>query len=589
VPENNSTEVSINIQGYGSQVVYAKLIVRQPVLNHHDFSFSWDVGDYKSDTDIQIDIIKKYLGAVVDISFGENKFAGIITQITVDELDSDRQIFVVKGQSPSILLDDVPKSASYYKKKLDDVVKKSFDGVQGNLLRFKVESAYNLEELHYVTQYNETDFQFVSRLAIRYGEWFYYDGEQLVFAKPGDSGVEMENGVDLYRLQKNAIINPSKYNYKSWDSHAGENISKELSGLSAVANTFSEAATDKSEELFSRQDGRVLHTFNVVNKKQLDVLTTEEKNAIAARMLTIRGEGKNPGLKAGCKFKVKGKDSTDEYIATDIIHYSNVKGHYENTFSAVPAAVKSPGYTNPHIFRQCGVQSAMVKENHDSDGIGRIRVQFHWQSGSDMSPWIRVSTPHAGGGKGMHFIPEKGEEVIVDFEGGDADKPFVLGSMFNGKAKSGQGDGDNNMKMLQSRSGCKVLLDDNAGSVLINDKTGDNKIFIDGTGNIAIESTASILLMCGSSSIELKSGGEINIVGSNVMINGTSEAVMGTGAASFFANSGGDAEMSGMKSTVNGSTEVTVTGMKATLNGDGTTDVTSAGPTSIAGAIVKLN
>ena len=69
--------------------------------------------------------------------------------------------------------------------------------------------------------------------------------------------------------------------------------------------------------------------------------------------------------------------------------------------------------------------------------MSRIQVQFPWQKRNGATtPWTRVTTPYAGNGKGFHVIPEIGEKVLVEFEGGNPEKPVVIGAMFHGQGKS---------------------------------------------------------------------------------------------------------------------------------------------------------
>jgi len=79
----------------------------------------------------------------------------------------------------------------------------------------------------------------------------------------------------------------------------------------------------------------------------------------------------------------------------------------------VPASVKAPPVQS-FVEPCCETQSALVTDNYDSRGLGRIRVKFHWMNGNEKSPWLRVTTPHAGDGKGLFVMPEIGEEVIVE-------------------------------------------------------------------------------------------------------------------------------------------------------------------------------
>ncbi|HNP47544.1 MAG TPA: phage baseplate assembly protein V [Bacteroidia bacterium] len=579
---NNPTPVvTIKIQNFSGTVIYSNLVIEQPVLGHSVFSFIWSVGDFKADVDFQLDVIKNYMGSVVDITLGNNSFSGIITQISVDERSSASHAFAIKGFSPTILLDDIPKSSSHYKKSLDDIITKSFSGIQGNKLSKDIK-AINKDILHYTTQYNETDWQFISRLATRFGEWCYYDGTKLAFGQMGDSGVKLVNGVDVKRVIIRASLQPHQFSYKSYDPFKGESLSKTMGSFSSeIKNDFSSLAVKISKDLYAREDERSMHTFNVVDKKQMDSMQSMEKNSIAAKMLIVKGEGTHPGLKAGCRFQLESQGNTYDFVAISITHFSNLLGHYENAFVAIPSSVKAPTYTDPHVFRKGEMQTATVVENHDSDGIGRIKVRFHWQQSSEMTPWIRVTTPHAGGGKGMHFIPEKGEEVVVDFDGGDIDKPFVLGSLYHGGAKSGKGDGDNTIKSLMTKSGNSLILDDKNGSVSVIDKAG-NSVVLKGDGTIIISSSKSITL--DSEEINLKASKNINIEAqSSVNVKATMEKI------NIEAMQDVSIKSSTMAVKIDAMTEFTASGkVKASVE-SAILMLKASGITSVEGAIVKLN
>ncbi|MBE0392679.1 phage baseplate assembly protein V [Flavobacterium sp. PL002] len=118
-------------------------------------------------------------------------------------------------------------------------------------------------------------------------------------------------------------------------------------------------------------------------------------------------------------------------------------------------------------------------------GLGRVKVAFNWASGSSTSEWMRMMQPHSGAGKGFYFIPEIGEEVLVGFEGNNAQNPYVLGSQYNGSESSGYADGENNVKAIHTRSGTKIIMNDSEGSILIEDPSG-NTYSMDGQGNIVV-------------------------------------------------------------------------------------------------------
>lgn len=579
--------VTVSIQNHDKPVVYRNLVVNQTVCGHHHFSFIWNIGNINHDSSSQLDVVKNNIGSTVSIQFEDHLFNGIITQITVQEQSSTSQSFTIKGQSLTILVDDVPKSASYYKKNLQKIVKSTLESVPGNVMKTDV-SPTDSDEKHYIVQYNETDFQFLSRMAARFGEWFYYDGKGLIFGKPGDSNATLKSGSNLtnYIIQGNII--PTKFSLKGYDSYKGEPINKELSSFSSdVKNDFSSAAADKSKEVYTRADDRPMHTFNFANKKMIDAAIELDTKRIAAQLLFAKGESKHHALRPGYKFVVETANGNYDYIATSVTHFSNVAGHYENSFIAIPATVKVPAYTNPHVIRESGIQTALVKENHDPDGINRVKVQFFWQKSADMSPWIRVGTPHAGEGKGFHFIPEKGEEVIVGFDGGDIEKPFVVNSIYHGSGKSGSGDSDNNVKSFSTRSGNKVALDDSAGSILIVDKSG-NQVQIDGSGNITISSSASITLK--SKDIVLKADEGIVLDAKNIMLTATEDIVLDAGKDASISGKQNANLGSDMKVAVAGKMSVEIqSNTKVAVFSAAQLELIGSAMNTITGGIVKIN
>ncbi|MGH2412758.1 MAG: phage baseplate assembly protein V [Microcystaceae cyanobacterium] len=134
-----------------------------------------------------------------------------------------------------------------------------------------------------------------------------------------------------------------------------------------------------------------------------------------------------------------------------------------------------------------GVTVGLVTNNKDPDNLGRVKVKFPWLSDKDESYWARVLTPMAGSDRGIYFLPEVDDEVLVAFEMGDIAFPYILGALWNGKNKPPEKneDGKNNKRIIKSRSGHKIVLDDTEGQeqIVIQDKTGNNKITIDSKNN----------------------------------------------------------------------------------------------------------
>ena len=170
-----------------------------------------------------------------------------------------------------------------------------------------------------------------------------------------------------------------------------------------------------------------------------------------------------------------------------------------------------------------GVTVGVVTNIKDSEGLGRIKVKFPWLSSDDESPWARVLTPMAGNDRGFYFLPEVDDEVLVAFEHGDMAFPYILGSLWNGKDKPPEknDDGKNNKRVIKSRSGHMIVLDDteNQEKIVIEDKTGKNKITIDCENNAMIIQVEKELTIEAKGKVSMKSqDGDISIECKNLEI-----------------------------------------------------------------------
>lgn len=194
-----------------------------------------------------------------------------------------------------------------------------------------------------------------------------------------------------------------------------------------------------------------------------------------------------------------------------------------------------------------GMVIGVVTNLKDPEGLGRVKVKFPWLSEKDESHWARIVTPMAGKERGFYFLPEVDDEVLVAFEHGIAEMPYVVGALWNGKDKPPEknDDGENNLRTIKSRSGHIIRLNDKKGEekIEIIDSTAKNKITISTKDNtISIEADADVtiksskgkLVLQGkdveiksqaavkieaSGNMDLKSNAQLNIKGTVVNIN----------------------------------------------------------------------
>ena len=158
--------------------------------------------------------------------------------------------------------------------------------------------------------------------------------------------------------------------------------------------------------------------------------------------------------------------------------------------------------------RVFGVVIGIVTNNSDPDGLGRVKVRFPWLSASDESFWARLAAPMAGNGRGVCFLPELDDEVLVAFERGDVRFPYVLGALWNGKdvPPIDNADGKNNVRVIKSRSGHVIKLNDEEGkeTLEISDASGRNTVVIDTANDtITITSGKDIVLSAPDGALKL--------------------------------------------------------------------------------------
>ncbi|WP_405868125.1 phage baseplate assembly protein V [Streptomyces sp. NBC_01515] len=195
---------------------------------------------------------------------------------------------------------------------------------------------------------------------------------------------------------------------------------------------------------------------------------------------------------------------------------------------------------NPDNAAYFGVYPAVVSDNQDPDGQGRVKVRLPWSpdAGSEeYAVWARVATTMAGGGRGTWFVPETGDEVLVGFGGGDPDWPYVVGALWNGQdAPPESMDSDNNVKSIVSRTGVRITLDDTDGAVTLSLRTpgGQTVSLEDGGSTIRLADASGNTLEMAPAGITLTAAGKLSISAATLEIDAGSATV----SSAMWADSG---------------------------------------------------
>lgn len=577
--------------------------LNQGIYGHHTFRLVCPAESIDGISGGVFQSSKNLMGATIAVQVtggasggGQLQFVGLITQVETARFSGYLGDVVISGFSPTIIMDHGPHCKSWEKKAVKNIAQDVLKYFPQNLLQPKVAPLYP-ETLSYTVQYKETAWQFLSRLCATYGEWLYYDGQKLIIGAPSaDKTSELVYGSDLSRFTMALQVRPANMQMMAYDYMNHQVYTSTPEGVEGRAglNDLGKHAYQVSNTVYATQP-KIWNNHFLTNKKQLDDVVNIRSAMQSSNHVRFNGNSDHPGVAVGGKITVRGQNVFDQsaesygdYTVIGVNHFFDGQGNYTNDFVAIPASIKLPPagvYEEP----VSETQSAMVTDNYDPKGLGRVRVKFHWMNGSEKTPWIRVTSPHGGGGKGMFFIPEVGEEVIVGFEGDSAVKPYIIGTVYHGQANNTFSNGGNDVKALQTRSGNKIVMNDAAGSVFVEDKDG-NSMLIDGAGKINVLSKEEISMTCGESSIVMKKDGTITITGKAITSNASDVGKIVSGGASVTLTSkGAKADLSGTDSTVVGSKSVVVNGNSSATVSSTKVAVNGSADVGITGGLVKIN
>lgn len=503
--------------------------LEQKLVSHHQLIITCPTEFIENTSGDFASKAKEYIGKRLTLLVNEDQlvFIGVVENVNIHKYDGGQGLFVITVYSPTLLMAHGKDSQSYEKKNLKDIIKEATQEYPTDILKIVSKPVFK-DAIPYTVQYKESDFDFMCRLAKRYGEWLYYDGEELKFGGHNNTSHPLIFGEDLSEFNFVMKVRPQDHTYLAYDAlEAKTHDSSSADHKQNISNPYISSATQVSSKLFAKKPTSLYnHTLLENGKSELDaVLKLKAQHAL--NILIFSGKSDEPKVAIGSVIEVTGKNTTvagqtdiyGSYIITSITHSINNSGEYTNSFESVPVDIKVPIYFDEDAVPACEEQYATVKDNNDPKGMGRIRVQFPWQTTTNqLSPWLRVSTPYAGDGKGFHVLPELGEEVLVGFENGNAEKPFILGSMFHGKGKSGQGGAGNYIKGFTTASGTKVEMNDEKSTVTISDPSGST-IILNGDGTITIEAPNKIDIR--SKEINIEGEDTVNIKTKAATVDGT--------------------------------------------------------------------
>ena len=593
--------VATKVTVKGEEQKFVSLHLRQGFNRHHTFTV---VVNYLSPNNTFQQTPEKfigYIGETASISFihrqtGESyDFEGIITQVEMVGSMGETGGVAIHGTSPTILYENNRTLDSWMDQSLSTIIKEATQEYgKVNL----VSNPKYAAPIPYMAQYNESVFDFMNRLSALYGEWFYYDGTKVYFGKPDrDNTEKIVYDMDLEEVRLVANLVPGKsarYDYVAQENkqHNADTPAKPdgMNDLQSIAHSCSEKAY--TAKTTSAADP------HVTDKAELDEQMRIVKNASGANLLNIKGIGKTCRIRIGEIIDVSFPDRMKlpplgKFRIVGIEHEVRRDGHYSNSFVGVPdGTVHIPV---PDVKRPLALpELATVKENNDDKGQGRVKVAFDWQKNGKTTNWIRVQTPNAGvsgavpKNRGWVFVPEVGDQVMVSYEHGNPDRPYVTGSVFHSGSGKG-GDKDNKVKSIITRSGNAIVFDDETGSIVITDQTGKQLIMLDGTDAITVMAKKSITLTNEAESVIVMDDKSIGLQADTIALEGRKSVTLLSGnecmvlssEKSIISSSGTNIKQEAAKDYDVAAKNGTVNGVNLMIEGKGNV--------TVSGGIVKFN
>ena len=424
-------------------------------------------------------------------------------------------------------------------------------------------------------QHNQSDLAFLMQRAWRIGfECFVADGK-LHFRKPPTSGAEvtLSYGQDLIEFFPVASLaeQVDEVQVKGWDVEK----KKAIVGKAKKGELYPKIGESKDGAKWAGTFGvgkKIVVDQPVLSQAEADTLAQARLNEISGAFIEARGRAfRQPEIKAGGRVKLEnlGKRFSGTYMVTAATHIFNQNGFVtEFAVRGTRTGLLAEQMTHrPPLDRWNGVVSAIVTNTDDPNDWSRVKVKFPWITDDAESDWARVVSAGAGPEAGFFIVPEVGDEVIVAFEQGDFNCPYILGGVWNGKdaitssgASGSQGERplvrtwtsrtghqiamfDNADKKIEinTAEGHKVLMDDQGkkvevvtkgghkivmddqGKKLVISSSGGNKITMDDNSRkVSIESAMSIQIKAAvdmkleATTIDIQASGPVNVKGAVV-------------------------------------------------------------------------
>lgn len=591
---------------------YTRLRIEQSLFTHHSFELEVPFEELEDSREMFFhqahqDVCGKAIAFSFEPVLEKGSFAfafkGIVTEIALKNTSDLVNVFLLKGYSPTILLEDCQTQRTFHDQNFGQIAESILGKYPRNLIKRRIATQHN-EKLSYAVQYKETNYAFLSRLAAEQGEWMYYNGKELLIGDHSSSDtIAFEvNGVQTCHMS--ISLRPSNFSMAVYDYlHDEQYLSKSADQSVDGLGKFSSFALDESTRLFEQGSEQTLyHPFD--NQHAVDQTVKIRKAVEANYLVDFRGSGEYPDFSVGVVLDVssvrpqkdgQATESFGKYRVTEIIHEVDGNGNYVNEFKAIPESAEYPPSNHTIVHPVAHSDLAQVIDNDDPERLGRVKVRFLWASAEQETAWVRVGHPYTGQGKGMIFIPEIDAQVVIGYQGNSPNMPYVITSLYPQKSGEEYTTKDNTIKQILFKGGNMLYFEDDPNAntqritisnldkqdkaALIISFEDDGKIQLQTQGDIVLEAAKDISLK--AKNISMKADEKINLEAMNFKLNAKQNIEQEATAA---------LKLKGMEIKAQADTTAEVSAnAQLKLSSSATTDISGGALVKVEAALIKLN
>jgi phage baseplate assembly protein V len=489
-----------------------------------DHSLKWiDTADFDPGKTVQI--------AVLEGSNSTTLFDGEIVEVE-PSFGPEGYNLVVRAFDLLHRLSRGRKVASYLQVNNQDIITKI---LQGHSLTLSYRNSSGPGQVYdHVLQNSKTDLEFVRERAALMGCHCYAAGTTIHCVAPHKQTAVLkldQSSIISFRPRLTTADQVSKVTVRGWEQKTKQAVVGTFEG-SSVTDTVEIASKNGSKFAAAAPDGGQDHLVTdwlVDNQSQAQYLAKAIATSVSGRFVQAEGVSVgHPAIVAGAWIEIAsvGTRFSGTYFVTNALHNFDAKSGYETEFTMSghdPTTLLHVLAAESNEASRTGLQIGVVTEVDPKKAM--VKVKLPHLSDDAATGWARVAAPGAGATRGIQFLPDVNDEVIVGFERGDINFPFVLGGLWNGQdTPPSQVDLDSSKvaaRVIQSSGGHVITFDDkeSAGGITIKDSKGDTITISAKDTSITIESKKDIIVKA-TGDLKMSATGDVKISGMNVNLEG---------------------------------------------------------------------